>query len=35
MSSLEDIFVRIGLDPESIINNEPIPEIEKVDLPKY
>jgi len=27
MSSLEDIFIRIGLDPDSIMNNEPLPEI--------
>ena len=30
MSSLEDIFVRIGLDPDSILKNEPLPEIEKL-----
>jgi hypothetical protein len=35
MSSLEDIFVRIGLDPDSILKNEPLPEIEKLELPKY
>ncbi len=27
MSSLEDIFIRIGLDPDSIMNNEPLPAI--------
>jgi hypothetical protein len=30
MSSLEDIFIKIGLDPNSILNNEPLPMIEKV-----
>jgi hypothetical protein len=35
MSSLEDIFIRIGLDPESVLNNEALPQIEKVELPNY
>ena len=27
MSSLEDIFIRIGMDPESVLNNEALPQI--------
>ena len=27
LSSLEDIFVKLGMDPDSVLNNQPIPEL--------
>ena len=25
LSSLEDIFIKLGMDPDSVLNNQPIP----------
>jgi hypothetical protein len=27
LSSLEDIFIKIGMDPTSVLNNEPLPDL--------
>lgn len=27
LSSLEDIFIKVGMDPSSVLNNEPLPEL--------
>jgi hypothetical protein len=35
LSSLEDIFIKIGMDASSILSNEPLPELEKVQIPNY
>lgn len=35
LSSLEDIFIKIGIDAESILTNEPLPELEKITIPEY
>ena len=30
---LEDIFIKIGIDPNSIFNNQALPDIEEVKIP--
>lgn len=32
---MEDIFIKIGIDPNSIFNNEALPNIEAVSVPEY
>ena len=35
LSSLEDVFIKIGMDASSIMSNEPLPELERVKIPQY